>query len=56
MINSTVLLFKVDTGADVTAMSKSAWQQVNSDKFQLTSATQQLCKPDGKPLDVLYLE
>jgi len=53
-ISNTVLLFKVDTGADVTAMSESAWQQLNSDKkFQLTSTTQQLCGPDRNPLDVL---
>ena len=49
-----MLLFKVDTGADVTAMSESAWQQLNSDnKFQLTSTTQQLCGPDRQPLTVL---
>ena len=53
-INKMVLLFKVDTGAEATAMSESAWKQLNSDKkFQLASTTQQLCWPDQKPLDVL---
>ena len=53
-INNKVLLFKVDTGADVTAMSESAWQQLNSDnKLQLTSTAQQLCGPDRKSLHVL---
>ena len=53
-INKMVLLFKVDTGAEATAMSESAWKQLNSDKkFQLASTTQQLCGPDQKPLDVL---
>ena len=53
-INKMVLLFKVDTRAEVTAMSESAWKQLNSDKkFQLTSTTRQLCGPDQKQLDVL---
>ena len=53
-INKMVLLFKVDTGAEVTAMCESAWKQLNSGKkFQLTSTKQQLCGPDRKSLDVL---
>ena len=37
-INKKVLLFKVDTGVEVTAMSESAWEQLNFDKkFHLTS-------------------
>ena len=39
-INKMVLLFKVDTSAEVTAMSESAWKQLISDKkFQLNSTT-----------------
>ena len=42
------------TSLEATAVSESAWKQLNSDKkFQLASTTQQLCGPDQKPLDVL---
>ena len=44
------------TGAEVTAMSESAWKQLNSvKKFQLTSTKQQLCGPDRKSLGTFTL-
>ena len=39
-INKMVLLFKVDTGAEVTAMSESAWKQLNSIKKFTTFVAQ----------------
>ena len=45
------LLFKVDTEAEVTAMSKSAWNFL-SQSGQLRKTKQRLCGPNRKPLDV----
>ena len=46
------VLFKIDTGAQVTAMSESAWNSL-SHPGKLRKAKQRLCGPDRKPLDVL---
>ena len=52
MVKNKKVLFKVDTGAEVTAMSESAWNSL-SHPGKLRKAKQRLCGPDRKPLDVL---
>jgi len=53
-INNKVLLFEVDIGTEVTAITESAWQQLNSNrKFQLASTKQQPCGPDKRSLKLL---
>ena len=51
MINGKVIPFKLDTGAEVTAISEKALQSIG--KPTLEKSTKQLCGPDKKPLDVL---
>jgi len=47
------MLFKVDTGAEVTSMSEQAWNLLSQSGKQLRKAKQRLCGPDRKPLEVL---
>ena len=47
------VLFKVDTGAEVTAMSDSAWESVREQAGPLERSKQQLCGPDRQPLTVI---
>ena len=50
-VNGELMKFKVDTGAEVTAVTKLALKQLG--KVQLHPATKSLCGPDKKPLQVL---
>ena len=47
------VLFKVDTGAEVTAISDSAWESVREQAGPLERSKQQLCGPDHQPLTVI---
>ena len=51
-IANTQISFKVDTGAEVSAMSESAWQKLKN-TFQLSKTKQKLHGPDHAPLDVI---
>ena len=46
------LPFKIDTGAEVTAISESAWKSLRNPPT-LTKATKNLCGPDRKPLQIV---
>ena len=50
-INRKVIPFKLDTGAEVTAISEEALQMMGKPNLQRPS--KQLCGPDKKPLDLL---
>ena len=50
-VNGETMKFKVDTGAEVTAVTKLALTQLGI--VQLHPATKTLCGPDRKPLKVL---
>jgi len=50
-VNGELITFKVDTGAEVTAITESALTQLG--KLQLHPATKSLFGPDRKPLKVL---
>ena len=50
-VNGETMKFKVDTGAEVTAVTKLALIQLGN--VQLHPATKTLCGPDRKPLKVL---
>ena len=52
IVNKKVL-FKVDTGAEVTAMSNSAWESKRDSTGNLAKSKQQLHGPDHQPLTVL---
>jgi len=47
------VLFKVDTGAEVTVISDSAWESLQNVAGKLTQSKQRLCGPDHQPLKVL---
>ena len=47
------MLFKVDTSADVTAISDIAWELVCEQVGKLERSKQQLCGPDHQPLTVI---
>ena len=49
--SNTQISFKVDTGAEVTAISESTWQKLKN-TTQLSKTKQQLYSPDHLPLDV----
>lgn len=51
-IENTQISFKVDTGAEVTAMSESAWLNLQN-TFQLGKTKQKIYGPDHLPLDVV---
>ena len=51
-IANTQIPFKVDTGAEVSAMSESAWQEIR-ETFQLSKTKQKLYGPDHQPLDII---
>ena len=46
------MLFKVDTGAEVTAMSDSAWELVHEQSGQLERSKQLLYGPDHQPFTI----
>ena len=46
------LPFKIDTGAEVTAISESTWKSLQNPPT-LTRATKNLCGPDRKPLQIV---
>jgi len=52
-VENKKVLLKVDTEAEVTAMSEQAWNLLSQSGKQLRKAKQRLCEPDRKPLDVL---
>ena len=52
-VDNKKVLFKADTGAEVTAMSEQAWNLLSQSGKQLRKAKQRLCGPDRKPLEVL---
>ena len=52
IVNKKVL-FKVDTGADVTVMSDTAWELVCEQAGKLERSRQQLCGSDHQPLTVI---
>ena len=52
-IENKKVLFKVDTDAEVTAMSSSAWESIRDSTGNLAKSKQQLHGPDHQPLTVL---
>ena len=50
-VNGESMKFKVDTGAEVTAVTELALKQLGN--VQLYPATKTLCGPDTEPLKVL---
>ena len=51
MVNNNEVVFKVDTGAEVTAISKEVYDAIGQPR--LTKPTKVLCGPSRQPLDVL---
>ena len=51
IVNGRELPFKLDTGAEVTAISDQALQLLNVKELQ--SSNKRLCGPDNRPLDVV---
>ena len=51
MINGQPIIFKLDTGAEVTAITESTLAKL--DNVQLSPANKSLCGPDRKPLQVM---
>ena len=52
-VNGTPITMKVDTGADVTAISESAYNSALHRTPQLAASRRILKGPDGRPLDVV---
>ena len=51
-VNSQQVTLKVDTGAEVTAMSEATWKSLK-EVPRLSDAQRKLCGPDRRPLKVL---
>ena len=51
MVNNNEVVFKVDTGAEVTAISKEVYDAIGQPR--LHKPTRVLCRPSRQPQDVL---
>ena len=51
MVNNTEVVFKIDTGAEVTTISKKVYDSI--DQPRLLKPTKIICRPSGHPLDML---
>ena len=51
-VENEPLPFKIDTGAEVTAISEFAWKSLQNPPT-LTKTTKHLCGPDRKPLRII---
>ena len=53
LIENNPVTFKMDTGAEVTALSDTTFHSLKNPELQLKKLNQTLCGPNRSPLDVL---
>ena len=53
LIESDPVTFKVDTGAEVTALSDTTFHSLKNPELKLKKSNQTLCGPNHSPFDVL---